>query len=188
MVVIAVFGLVIIARSNAAWAASVGAQADQSVQAQDEQSVTLDKDDDCEKDKNNNKDKCCGKDKDKKKCDGTVKPPDDDIDVCKRGDYSVGGAATLDVKKLGDHDCLRAHTELPDPAVNQIPDGAGTILSDALFLELPASGGTVRICFAVPPGRQAKIYSSGRALKTTVRNGIACAEVSQSGAYTLAGK
>ena len=176
--IIVVLGLVLVARNKAAWAASVGAQADQSVQAQDEQSVTLDKDDDCKKDKNKNKNKC----------DGTVKPPDDDIDVCKRGNYSVGGTATLDVKKLKDRDCLRAHTRLPDPVVDQIPSGAGTIVSDALLLELPASGGKVKICFAVPPGKQVKIYSSSKGLKTTVRNGIACAEVSSSGAYTLAGQ
>ena len=176
--IIVVLGLAIVARNKAAWAASVGAQADQSVQAQDEQSVTLDKDDDCKKDKNKNKNKC----------DGTVKAPDDDIDVCKRGNYSVGGTATLDVKKLRDRDCLRAHTQLPDPVVNQIPNSAGTILSDVLLLELPASGGKVKICFAVPPGRQVKIYSSGQGLKTTVKKGIACAEVSSSGAYTLAGQ
>ena len=176
--IVLVLGLAIVARNKAAWAASLASGTDQSALAQAEQSVSLGKDDDCKKDKNKNKNKC----------DGTVKPPDDDIDVCKRGNYSVGGAATLDVKKLKDRDCLRAHTRLANPAVDQIPNGAGTIVSDALLLELPASGGKVKICFAVPPGKQVKIYSSGQGLKTTVRNGIACAEVSSSGTYTLVGQ
>ena len=81
-----------------------------------------------------------------------------------------------------------SHTRLPDPVVDQIPSGAGTIVSDALLLELPASGGKVKICFAVPPGRQVKVYSSGQGLKTTVKNGVACAEVSSSGTYTLVGQ
>ena len=181
--IIVVLGLVLVARNKAAWASNPGAGADQTSLEQTDSSLSAGKDKDCKKDKDKNKNK--------NKCDdddGTVKTPKDDIDVCERGNFSVGGAATLDVKKLKDRDCLTAHTQLPDPVVNQIPNSAGTILSDVLLLELPASGGKVKICFAVPPGRQVKIYSSGQGLKTTVKKGIACAEVSSSGTYTLAGQ
>ncbi len=209
--IIAVLGLAIVAKSQAAWAASAAAEADQSVLAQDDQSVSQDKDDDCDKDNNKNKDKCkdkkdkcdndkdkkknecCGKDKDKDKCDdddGTVKPPDDDDDFCERGDFSVGGVATLQIERLQERDCLRAHTE-SSSSLSGSPSGAGTVLSDVLVLELPA-GTKVKICFAVPPGKQVKIYSSSqgswRSLRTTVRNGVACAQVSNSGSYTLVGQ
>src|SRR5687768_2950419 len=86
IVIIAVLGLAIVAKSQAAWAASVAPQADQSVLAQDDQSVPQGKDDDCDKDNNKNKDKCkdkkdkCDNDKDKKKNECCGKDKDKDKD------------------------------------------------------------------------------------------------------------
>ena len=180
-------------------------------------------DDDCDKDndKKEDKDKCKDKDDDDgddddeddddgdddEDDDGTVKPPDDDIKICKRGEYSVGGVATLEVKNLRDRererdrdrererdrdrDCFKAHTEDAD-TVSGIPSSAGTVLSDVVVLQSFGEGSNVKICFAVPPGKQVKIYFSGqdswRALRTTLRNGIACAQVPRSGSFTLVGK
>jgi hypothetical protein len=189
IVIIMVLGLAIMAESKAAWAANPTAGADPSSLEQADQSVSPDGDngdDDCEKDKNKKKDK------DKDKCkddDGTVRPPDDDIEDCERDDLSVGGIATLQIKRLRDRDCLRAHTESSSSLSGSL---SGTALSDVLVLELPTRGAKVKICFAVPPGNQVKIYSSSqgswRALKTTIKNGVACAQVSNSGSYTLAGR
>ena len=203
IVVIAVMGFALVARSQAAWSASVAAGADQSVLAQDEQSVSQDKDN-CDKnkdkdkccgnDKDKDKNKCCGNDKDKKKCDddGTVKPPDDDDDFCERGDFSVGGVATLQVQSLrdddDDDDCVRGRAQSSTTLLGS--PSTGNVLSDALVLQLP-EGTKVKICFAAPPGKKVKIYSaqgSWKALKTGIKNGIACAEVPNSGSYTLVGR
>ena len=225
IVIITVLGFAILAKSNAAWAASASAEAAQSVLAQDDQSVSQGRDDDCDKDNNKNKDKCkdkkdkcdndkdkkkneccgkdedkdkdkcCGKDKDKDKCDdddGTVKPPDDDDDFCERGDFSVGGVATLQVQNLrdddDDDDCVKGRSQSSSTLLGS--PSSGNVLSDALVLQLPA-GTKTKICFAVPPGKQVKIYSaqgSWSALKTNIKNGAACAEVSSTGTYTLVGK
>lgn len=208
--IIVVLALVLLAKNKAAWAADPAAGSNQSPLAQAEQSVSPGRDDDCDKDKDKNKDKdkdkdkCCGKDKDK--CDddddddddGTVKPPDDDIKICERGDYSVGGVATLDVKKLRDReedrkrdrDCFKAHTESAD-TVSGIPGSAGTVLSAVVVLQSFGEGSHAKICFAVPPDKQVKIYFSGqggwKALKTPVKQGVACAQVPRSGSYTLVG-
>jgi len=201
IVIIAVLGLSIVAKSQAAWAANVVAEADQSVLAQDDQSLSQDIDDDCDKDENKNKGKCkdrkdkCDNDKDKKKCDddgGTVKPPDDDDDFCEQGDFSVGGVATLQVQSLrdddDDDDCVKGRSQSSSTLLGS--PSSGNVLSDALVLHLPA-GTKTKVCFAVPPGKQVKIYSaqgSWSALKTNIKNGIACAQVSNSGSYTLAGR
>lgn len=195
--ILMVLGIVILARNKIAWAANPEAKISSSVQAQLQPSAPLRGDDDCDKDNNKDKDKC--KDKDKDKCKdkddddcGTVQPPPDNIEVCERGDYSVGGVATLDIRNLRGKDCLTAHTRNPDPAVDQLPAGAGTILADVIVLTLPPKEGNVKICFAVPPGEQVKIYSSAggswTGLKTKVKDGIACAEVNKSGDYTLVGQ
>jgi hypothetical protein len=76
----------------------------------------------------------------------------------------------------------------------QAPTGAGDFLAGITFLqifyrnqfknELPVEDGTVKVCYAVPPGKQAKIYfldfygkHKGKptwvALDTTVENGMA---------------
>ena len=178
--IVVVVCLVLLAKSQAAWAANPTDDTDQSSLAQLGPSVSLDKHDPCDKDKG----------KDKKKCEGgSVLPPDDDIKVCQRGDYSVGGVATLDVKNLRGNGCLMAHTQDSDPSLGQLPAGTSTIVSDVVALTLPAKGGNLKICFAVPPGKQAKIYSSEAgswtAVKTRVKNGVACAEVKKSGNFGL---
>lgn len=182
--IIVMLGLAILAKSNAAWAANAGAGENQTSLAQAELSMSLDRDDDCDKNKDKDKDKCDDDDG------GSVKPPDDNIDDCEHDDLSVGGVATLQIKRLRDRDCLRAHIE-SSSSLSGTPSGAGTVLSDLLVLEVPARGAKVKICFAVPLGKQVKIYSSqgsGRFLKTTVRNDVACAQVSNSGSYTLVGQ
>ena len=97
--------------------------------------------------------------------DGTVQPPGDDIDVCKRGDYSVGGVATLSVKNVRDRrdddDCFRAHAE-DSSGVSGLPGNAGAVLSDLVVLQSVGNGTNVKICFAAPPGQKVQIYFYGQ--------------------------
>lgn len=208
--IIVMLVLVVLARNKAAWAANPAAGPNQPSLEQAELSVSPDQDADCDKDKDEKKDKDKCKDKDDDDDDGddhndaedddgeeddedddngSVQPPDDDIEVCKRGTYSVGGEVTLEVKKLRNRDCLTAHLEDPD---SLSPPPNSTIVSNILVLQLPAGGAKIKICFAVPPGKQVKISSfvdgSWRSVSTRVKKGIACAEVSRSGAYTLVTK
>lgn len=208
VVIIILLGLFMVLKDQPASAANPVDQTHQVSAAQAQSSPALGKDYHCDddededkekgKDKYQDKDNWTGKDKDKDKCKdkddegGTVVPPDDDIEVCKRGDYSVGGVATLDVRNLRGHYCLTARARDVDPVLDQLPEGAGTILTDVIVLKLPAKGSNVRICFAVPPGEQVTIYSFTQgvwtALRTTVKNGIACAVAGRSGNYTLVGQ
>jgi hypothetical protein len=182
--ILVVLSIVLLARDQVA-----KAQPDTSLHAKDQGSVLLHRDE-CGKDKDKkdrDKDKC----KDKDGPHGSVLPPDDDIEVCQRGSYSVGGVATLDIKNLRGEGCLTAHTSSPTD-VTPLPVASGTALSDVIALTLPTRGAILKICFAVPPGEQARIYSSSsgswRAVRTQVKNGIACAEVKNSGNYTLVGQ
>jgi hypothetical protein len=193
-------GLVLLGRNKAAWAANPETKAGSSVEAQSQPSAPLHSDDDCDKDNNRDKDKCKEKDKDKCKdkdhddC-GSVRPPDNDIDVCEQGNYSVGGVAVLDVDKLQDRsvkdDCFRAHSE-DSRDVNELPKNAGRVLSDLVTLTSVGQGSNIKICFAAIPGKKVKIYFSGtgswKPVGTQVKNGIACAHVSSSGSFILAGK
>ena len=136
---------------------------------------------------------------------GTVKPPPRKVFICKDGVYSVGGVATLKVFDLARHYCIRAFLLQHGFSFARIPEGAGRILADVTFVQvyyrdsaigrLPTKDGNVVICYAIPPGKEAKIYylemnwlASWRRLHTTVKNGVACAPAQGSGAYALIGK
>jgi len=180
-----VLGITVLARNNVAWAGPA-AEADQSALAQDDLNDP-------------------GHDDDP----GTVKPPPGKTMICKKGVYSVGGSSVLRVTKLAKRYCVKASTTRRSRATGTIPDGAGRLLSNAVFLQmlyrdhpilkLPEKYGQVQICFAVPHHRHAKIYflnSSGNQsgnptwvpLRTTVRHGVACASAQITGSYALIGK
>jgi hypothetical protein len=188
--IVVILSFIVIARYDPAAASNLGSS-DQTVQGQAELSAPL-ADDDCNDKKNQNKDNCkCKNDngKGKKDC-GTVKPPDDDDKICDEEGRSVGGVVVVDVKKKKDKECVGASTRPHDPAVDQLPPGSGTILSDVLSLTIPASKTKVKICFAAPPlKKKLKIFSSSTGtwitIKTNVNKGQACAEVPGSGKYVL---
>lgn len=205
--IIAVLSLLLLARNKAAEAGSTASGDNGAAGA--ELSASAASNDDCDDDQKNGKEKEKCKDKDDKDDqedddgedddedddDGTVIPPDDDIEVCKRGDYSVGGVATLEVKNVKDRgqkdDCFNAHSE-SSGGVSGLPKNAGPVLSDLVVLESLGQGSNVKICFAAPPGKKVKIYFTGqnswKPVGTQVKNGIACAHVPASGSYVLAGK
>lgn len=183
--IVVVLGLALLAKNQAAWAAQPADDTEQSVEAQIGPHVPLQKNDPCERENYRRKHP--------KQCDGgSVLPPDDDIKACQSGDVSVGGVATLDINNLRNKGCLTAHTRNPDPGLDKLPTDAGPILSDVVVMTLPPKGGNLKICFAVPPGEQANIYSSAGGtvtpLKTKVKNGIACADVKESGDFMLVGQ
>lgn len=200
----ALLALLFLAGRQAAWAANPASQSNGAAPGQAGLSVAADKDDDddCKQDKKD-KDKNKNKDKDKKKdkCedddddDGTVKPPHDENAVCKRGDYSVGGVASLQVKNLRgrgkNEECFKTKTE-DASSVSGLPGNAGAVLADVVVLESLGPGSSVKICFAAPPGKKVKIYASRqdswKALGTSVKNGQACAQVPRSGSFALAGR
>jgi hypothetical protein len=144
---------------------------------------------------------------------GTVQPPRKRIRVCQDGDPSVGGVSTLHIRNLAPGYCLEAYLHNKNYALGRIPPGAGKILANVTFLqvyyrgkftyEVPAEDGEIRICYALPPGKEAQIYfynhygprfgqGSGQPawepVPTTVTNGIACAAAQTSGAYALIGQ
>ena len=180
-----ILGLVLLAKSQAAWAAEPADDSGDSSLAQIGPYAPWQKGDPCEKEKFRTKhpDKCEG---------GSVRPPDPNIQVCEKGQYSVGGVAILDIKNLRNQGCLAANTRSPDASLDPLPTGAGTVVSDVVAMTLPPKGATLKICFAVPPGEDAKIYSSTggtlKSLKTKVKNGIACVDVKSSGNFMLVGQ
>lgn len=185
LVLAMLIGFVVLVNSRGASAANSVDITYQASPKQIDLSMSSNKDDPCKDQKDNNKDK------DKCKVRSVI-PPDDDIEVCKRGEYSVGGVAILDVKNLRGEDCLSAYTRDADPALDQLPQGSGAILSDVIVMTLPPRGGVLKVCFAVPPGEKAQIYSTKggtwTAVKTHVKNGVACAEVKDTGGYALVGR
>ena len=191
--------ILLLAKNKVAWAANPTTQNNQLTLIQGKESASPDGDDDCSKGNNKNKDKC--KDKDKDKCKdkhhdcGTVKPPDDDVDICEQGGYSVGGVAVVDVKNLKDRnrkdDCFHAHSESSDN-LSGLPRNTSTVLSNLMVLTSVGQGSNIKICFAALPGKEVKIYFSGhdswKPVGTQVKNGIACAHVPGSGSFVLVGK
>jgi hypothetical protein len=141
--IVVILSLVLLARNEVAWAANPYSSQNLNLSVSPEQHARCDK----EKDKYN-KHKCDDDD------DGTVKPPKDDIKVCEKGSYSVGGAAIMEVRNLRKRDCLNANTRPSDPAVDKLPLGAGMIVSDVLNVMMTSRYTTVKVCFAVPPGPQ----------------------------------
>jgi hypothetical protein len=190
--IIMLLSVILLARNNVAWAATSASQDDQSSMTEAELSAALDRDKDCDKDRNKDKDKCKCKDKDN--C-GSVRPPVDSLKICEPGLYSVGGVATLDVKKLQDRDqkpdCFYAHVEDGED-VGGIGKKDGRVLSDQIVLTSVGQGSIIRICFAAPPSKKVTIYFSAggswKALGTQVKDGMACAQVPDSGSFVLFGK
>ena len=184
--VILLLSLVLLGWEEVAWAANPGSHPSASLSAR--QPVGLQHRKHCDWERGTPLKRCKDDDDD----DGSVKPPPDIIKTCERGTFSVGGIVTLEVKNLRKHTCLNADTRPYDPDVDRIPPNIGTILTDLLNLNIPPRTTKVQICFAVPPGEQVKIYASTdgfwKPLKTKVKNGLACAEVSSSGRFALIGK
>jgi hypothetical protein len=177
-------GIVLLAKDKVAWAESTD-DPPPSILAQEDASVLL------------------------KHGPGTVKPPPRKIKVCREGTYSVGGVATLNVMDLAPHYCIRASLWKRHWPPVHVPARYGRILADVTFVEelyrnrfkkhLPEEDGRAEICYAVPPGKEAKIYfldyygkhkgkPTWTVLNTRVENGIACAPAQNSGAYALVGK
>ena len=152
---------------------------------------------------------------DKKDPGGSVKPPHPEITICEDRvePYSVGGVSTLTVNDLEPGYCIVAFLRKHAFAIGRIPDGAGDILAPITFLrvfhhgklvpELPAEDGTVEICYAIPPGRDAEIYfldfygphfkertgqPAWEPLETTVDGAMACAAAQSTGAYAIIGQ
>lgn len=144
---------------------------------------------------------------------GTVKPPPGEITLCEDDIESIGGVATLTVKDLAPGYCLVAFLRNHAFAVGRIPDGAGGVLAHITFVrvfyygklvsEVPTQDGSVKICYALVPGKTAQIYffdfygpqfgertgqPSWEPLETTVDGGRACAVAQTTGAYALIGK
>lgn len=188
IVIAMVLGIVLLARNNTAWARTAD-QAGQSGLEQEQSSDSL------------------GNPKP-----GTVKPPPAELTICGEGIYSVGGVSTLEVTDLAPGYCLEAFLRNHAFALGRIPDGSGKVLAQITFLrvfyhstlvsELPTEDGKVQICYAVPPGKNAKIYffnfygarfgertgqPAWELLETTVENNIACAAAQTTGAYGLIG-
>lgn len=85
-----------------------------------------------------------------------------------------------------------------------ISTGGGRILADITLIQvtykgrfvksLPTNTGHVEICYAVPPGKKAKIHYLDfgkrvwKPLATTVHRRTACARIKASSAYALIGK
>ena len=179
--IIVVSSFVLIARNQAAWAANPGADRSSSLQGV-EGSVSPHQNKHCHDVKHTRLD--CDDDDG-----GTVKPPRKRIKVCITGTYSVGGVATIQVKKLGRKDCITAFTEAYDSSsYPRLPSGK-TALTDVVSLNLPKKGALVKLCFAAPPGANAGIYVIFRGkweqVSTSGRKGTACTETTKSGTFIL---
>ena len=180
--IIVVLSFVMLGRNNAAWAANSGA--DSSANA--EQSITPAARRHCD---NNYKDgwyNCEDEDDDE----GTVKPPRHRIKVCKLGTFSVGGVATIQIKRLGRGDCVTAFTTPYDPQSDPRLPPDSKALTDVLSLKLPRKDALVKLCFAVPPGsKNVSIYTISRgkweSVSTSIKKGTACTETTRSGTFIL---
>ena len=191
--IVVVLSFVVWARSDPARAADPAGSSEGSLQPGTPLSLSAD-DDDCKDNNNKNKDKCKCKEKgenddDDNDC-GTVKPPKDKDRICDEESKSVGGVVVVNVKKKRDKECVEASTRPYHPAVDQLPPGSGTVVSDALTLTVPSSKTRVKICFAAPPlkNKMQIFFSSTGAwltVKTDVNQGQACAGVPGSGKYVL---
>lgn len=139
---------------------------------------------------------------------GTVHPPKPWVWICDEGFFSVGGVSTLSVENLAPHYCIRAFLWKARWPPVKPPAGFGKFLAAITFVQvyykgrfvkrLPPEDGQAELCYAVPPGKQAKIYfldlykgkgkPGWKALKTTMKDGLACVPSQDSGAYALIGK
>ena len=192
--ILVILSFVLVARNESAWAANPGNDSAPG----SERSVSGDttrrcKDDDkdsskdCEDDRGERDDED-DDDEDDDDGDGTVKPPRRRAKICKLGSASVGGQATIEVKRLGRGGCVIAFMAPYDPKSDPpLPQGAHA-LSDVLSVKLPKKNALVNICFAAPPGQGATIYTISHHAWTAVgsgKKGTVCTETSRSGTYIL---
>jgi hypothetical protein len=135
---------------------------------------------------------------------GTVKPPPSKIKIGKNGNYSIGGVSTLTVKDLAPDYRILASLKKAKQAPKYVPSDVGQILADVTVIQfiyrnhhvsqLPVNKGTVELCYAIPPGKNASLYflneenGTWQPLETTVAAGTACSRVQASGSYALIGK
>jgi len=184
-----VLGIILLARNNVAWAGFAG-DVPQSDPTQDHSAVLPAHSEP-----------------------GSVKPPHAELTTCEDGIQSVGGVSTLKVTDLAPGYCISAFLRNHAFALGRIPDGAGKVLAHITFLrifqhgklihELPEADGTIQICYAIPPGKQAQIYflnfygsrlhertgqPAWEPLDTTLNDGMACAAAQTTGSYALIGK
>lgn len=200
IVIIAVLAVLILARNNAARAATPPAESERSSQNEAELSISPAKDD------------CANaKGKDKDKCKGTVKPPPGlIIPVTGGGTYSVGGICTVAIAYNipGLSDLLSLEVPVEKSSSIPFPESNGKLhlpgchilhyQSGELMTEMSDEAGTWTICFAAQPNKTTTIYyyvDTGETvipiwipLETTVQNGIACAPANISGVYAPASK
>ena len=222
MRILIVFALVLVgillARNNSVWAGAADDNASIAAQQQVDASLQQKKGDNHGEDKHGRRchsghghDHDCGRDDDHghdhDHDHGTVKPPPHKIKVCKKGDYSVGGMATLDVDNMKKGYCIESESKDKSEMTGHLPNNAGTVMTDLVFNQVYyndrsqkklSSSNQAQICFADPPGKkQVKIYyldTSGnpngtwKAIKTKISKGLACADTGVSGAYVLVGK
>ena len=195
--IIVVLSFVLLGRDNAARAANPGAAprpgAEQSLAADDTPRCNNDEKDeseDCEDDNGEHDDEDDADEGGDDDEDGTVKPPRQRIRACKAGTYSVGGVATIQIKKLAAKDCVTAFTEAySSSSYPRLPSGT-QVVSDVLSLKLPRKDALVNLCFAAAPGsNNVSIYAVSRgawvAVSTGIKNGAACTETSRSGTFIL---
>jgi hypothetical protein len=139
---------------------------------------------------------------------GTVHPPKPWKWTCEDGVFSVGGVSTLSVKDLAPYYCIRAFLWKAKWPPVKPPAGIGNFLAAITYVQvyykgrfvkhLPLEDGQAELCYALLPGKQAKIYfldlykgkgkPGWKALKTTMKDGLACVPAQDSGAYALIGK
>ena len=178
--ILVVLSFVLLGRESAVRAAHPGAAPRQGA----EQSVADDDKPPCNDDEKDESEDCDDGEG------GTVKPPHHRIKACKVGSYSVGGAATIQIKQLGSKDCVTASTEAYNSSsYPPLPSGSSA-LSDVLSLKLPKKEALVKLCFAAPPGgKNVSIYTVSRgawvAVSTGIKSGAACTETSRSGTFVL---
>jgi hypothetical protein len=178
-----ILSFVLIARNQAAWAANPGADSSAS-----QSTVNSHGNRHCsphdKSDRKHDGDDCDDDDDD----DGTVKPPRHRAKSCKLGTFSVGGVATIQIKRLGRGDCVSAFTEPYDPhRYPSLPPGKSAA-SPVVSVKLPKKGALVKVCMAAPPGKKVGMYKIDKGHWVgvgSVSKGKACTETSKSGTYIL---
>jgi hypothetical protein len=178
--VLLVLSILLLGHSRVAWADK---PSDQGLSARNNeiQSVAVDRDDDDDDDDR-----------------GTVKPPPKKIIITKSGSYSVGGFCTITIKIYAQN--IKAEVSIKRPLPRRLPDNVHRVYQGCLVTyfrddkriqSLTPNLGTTKICFAAMPKKQIKIYfynmyskkPTWTPLKTTVKDGMACATGIGSGVY-----
>lgn len=192
--ILVILGFVLVARNESAWAANPGNDSapgtEQSVSGDTTRRCKNDDKDsskDCEDDRGERDDED-DDDGDDDDGDGTVKPPRRRAKICKLGSASVGGQATIEVKRIGRGHCVIASMAPYNPKSDPpLPQGTRA-LSDILNVKVPKKNALVKICFAAPPGQSASIYTISDHAWSAVasgQKGTVCTETSRSGTYIL---